>query len=396
MKKQARSFVLACLFATGCCWAVSARVLAQEEDPRITKIFADWKKRQDAIKVVRYKLEGKSVIPKGAIVDERMKPTGKPEADVEAKVSRMLLLDFSRGRLRFETDEPRYDSDTNKLYPETTIKTFDGKTGKQWRPRELNTHPLTGLKPTTAELGIGTGYMGGTSLGMAWRPLFLGHGSVPCEGLSHITLEAFLVLPDGEYLYVHGEGVRQGRACWVLRTHARKMTTTAFTELWVDKGRDSAVLRHAYLMGGVPREEFDISYVKTTQGWMPEKWTYVARNLLNKGTIQRQETAAVVSMTVDAALEDADFDIEIQPRMLTAEIKYSEPPPGEPPYRGKSNTRLIRIEDDGTRHEVEIVDGVEKKIGTSWFHWTALLLVSAGVLATCWACWRFITRRRKQ
>jgi hypothetical protein len=181
-----------------------------------------------------------------------------------------------------------------------------------------------------------------------------------------------------------------------LRTQAKKTGAKSYTEFWVDKSRDSAILRNSYVMNGLPREEFDISYVKTTQAWMPDKWTYVARNLLNKGSIQRVETASVTSMTVEPALEDGDFDIEIQPRMLTAEIKYSEPAPGEPAYCGKSKTTLIRIDDDGTRHEVEIVDGVESKVGTSWFRWSALLLVSAGVLATCWLCWRFVTRRAKQ
>lgn len=393
MKRETHSFALIWLFTAACCLAVNVRVAAQADDPRITKIFADWKKRQDAIKVVRYRMEGKSVIPKGSIVDERMKPTGKPEADVEAKVSRMLLVDFARGRFRFETDEPRYDSATNKLYPETTIKTFDGKTGKQWRPRELNTHPLTGLKSTTAELGIGTGYFGGAGLGIAWRPLFFGHGSVPCEGIARLTLDSLLVQPDPEIVYVHGEGVHQGRACWVLRTQTKKTGARSYTEFWVDKSRDSAILRNSYVMNGLPREEFDIAYVKTTQTWMPDKWTFVVRNLLNKGSIQRVETASVTSRTVDPTLEDADFDIEIQRRMLTAEITYSKPAPGEPPYRGKSNTRLIRIEEDGTRQEVQIVDGVEKKIGTSWSHWSLLLLVSTGVLATCWFALRFLKRR---
>ena len=375
---------------------ISARVAAQTDDPRITKIFADWKKRQDAIKVVRYRLEGKSVIPKGSFVDRMMKPLPEPTPgqDIEAKLTRSLLVDFVRGRIRIERDDPEYDEESKKVYPAVTIKTFDGKTGKQWRPRELNTNPRSDLTPTTAELGVGTGYLGGTSLGAGWRPLFLGHGSVACEGIVGVTMTTLLVLPDREEVFVHGEGVHQGRACWVVRTQARKAGSISFTELWVDKGRDSAIVRHAYLMtGGVPREEYDIEYRQTKQGWLAAKWTYTSRNLWNKGSVRRLESLAVVAATVDPPLEDAEFDIAIQPGMLTAEINYSEPKPGEPPYRATSETTLIRIDDDGGRQKVEIVDGVERiaRIGSSQL--VAYVLVAVAASCLSWFVWRLARRR---
>jgi hypothetical protein len=373
----------------------SGFVGAQPPDPRLEKVFADWQNRRTRTKAVLYRLRGESVQPKGCFTGQLDGyPPSKeiPPRDLVYPIKWTLLLDFATNRHRLETEEQEYDVSTDRLYPTVWTRIFDGEVLKSFRPRERNTHPLSGMGPTNADVAIGKGHIGmGAAFKTNYWPLFVGHGIVPWQE-GPIIPGKLKVQPDIEMVSVHGQGVHQGRPCLVLRTHALQRAFTAFDEFWVDPARDSAVVRQILMTNGIAFIEFDIEYQKTARGWLPRNWTTTQRDF-NKGKTVFLQRMRVEELTLEPPLRDADFQIEEKPGMLVTHLTYSAPLAGQGwAETPEPTTSHYRLGENGSRYQVVFVDGEERRLGYSRWWWTAALLVLAGLSG--WLIHRWKQARR--
>src|SRR5689334_9465460 len=81
---------------------------AEEIDPRLEKVLADWQKRQNSVQSARYEVRGEHKVPKGssnALDLYRFVPGLRsdqpiPPQDLVGTVSLKLFLDFEKGRHR--------------------------------------------------------------------------------------------------------------------------------------------------------------------------------------------------------------------------------------------------------------------------------------------------------
>ncbi len=349
---------------------------AQEPDPRLDKVFADWKKRQERARAVRYRVSGKATLPKGSLSladTERRFPKETPPRDIVTPLRRTMLLDFTTNRHRLETVGLEYHADTDKVYPRVVTRLFDGTAIKAWRPRELNTHPITGVRPTEPEIGVGKGHIGaGAGFEMSLLPFFVGHGTVMWRG-GPVIPGKLKGQPDRDLVYVHGAAVHQGRPCLVLRTQAVRRLSTSFDEFWVDPARESAIVRQFWMADKVAYVDFDIEYQATADGWLPLRWVCTQRDP-GSGKTAWIEQLRVEEVRLDPPVSDADFDIEEQPGMLVDHATYAPPKAGTWWDAPEPERTLYRIDEGGQRHEVLIEDGVERRRGSrSWWLATALI-----------------------
>lgn len=379
------------LFALGVLGLLtSEKTTAQEPDARLEKVFADWAKRRERTKSVRYVTRGETVLPKGSL----RAPIGQsssreaPPRDIVSRVTQTMLLDFEKQRHRLETEQEEYDAGTDKVYPRVVTRLFDGKRTGAWRPRELNTHPVTGVKPWEADIGYGSGYIGGgSSFEFGYWPFFLGHGIVGWQG-GTIIAGKLNVQPDRDLVTVHGQGVHQGRPCLVLRTLTKRRSMTSYDEFWVDTARDSAVVRQLYVINKTAFLELDIEYQTTEHGWLPRRWTCTDREVGTDKTVWISRHR-VEELRLDPPVSDADFRFEEKPGMLVREYVYATPNPTGPDPEPKATT--YRIGEEGKRREVVIEGGIERRVGFRW--WWAAPLVPA-VLLPAWLAYRRVKWRR--
>lgn len=360
--------------------AAAPCVMAQATDPRLQQILDDWQKRQQRTHNVRYVVRGDGVWSKGAWPTQPGKPPGpeRPPRDIVVQLGVVLLLDFDRNRLRLETDEERYDEATDKLYPQRMVRVADGSEAKMFFPREKNTHPQEGMRATSADVWFEKGYRGGDTLNIRYWPLLYAHGSIPSQG-EHPGPGKLRILPDPELLYVHGQAVSRDRPVWVLRTHAVKTARASFDEFWVDKERESAVVRYALVRGDVPVYEALIDYQETTRGWMPLRWTFTQRGRSGQTTFLERLHAE--ELLLDQPLAEADFEIEIRPGMLVDEYIVEKPKTGTIPA-GPPARKRFRAGEDGSLQAVsadQAVDQPAPPAPASRLWWLLLAIPVAGV-----------------
>lgn len=359
--------------------------LAQDADPQVERVFADWKKRQTLAKSVLYRVRGERIEPKGSWPDQIGRPSGNlPAKDIVSTSRRSVLLDFSTSRYRLEKEEELYHPGTDKLYPYVQTRVFDGIHVKSYRPRERNTHPDSGVGPTDPELGIGKGDLTRLALESVNWPLFVGHGSVPSKHRP-VLLTKLTVLPDPTLFYVHGRGVHQGRPSLVLRTHSRP--SGSYEEFWVDPARDSAIVRQLWYVTNKPCTDLDIAYDNPVHRWLPSKWTFTERdNGTGKTTLV--ERMRVEAVTLDPQVDNAAFQIQERPGMLVAHITH-EPPAAPGEFPPESKEQFYRIKEEGTIQEVVIEKGVVREVPSfRWFWWLLALVPAIGL-----GIWLLLRRR---
>ncbi len=353
--------------------AVARGAPAQGIDPRLQQVLDDWRKRQERTQNVRYVVRGEGVWSKGAWPTAPGEPPGRdrPPHDLVIQLGAVLLLDFAADRLRLETDEERYDEATDKLYPQRMVRVADRAGAKMYFPREKNTHPIEGKRDTDAEVWVETGYRGGDTLNIGYWPLVYAHGSIPQQG-ELIGPGKLRILPDPELLYVHGEAVYRDRPVWVIRTQAVNRGTPTFDEFWVDKGRQSAVVRYALVVKDVPEYETQIDYQDTTHGWMPLRWTLTQRL---SGRTTYVERCRVEDLVLDQSLGEADFQIDVRPGMLVDEFTVQKPKTGTIPV-GPAERKRFRVGDDGS---LQAMDEPIPLAPASRLWWLLLAIPAAGV-----------------
>jgi hypothetical protein len=361
-------------------------------DPQLEKVFSDWKKRQEQCTSVRYQVTGETIISKGSWHTRQLgyDPAVPPE-DTRSPVSRNILVDFSGSRYRFELEEQLYDKDTQRLYPNCSTRVFDGKAIKTYRPRELNTHPKRGLKPTDPELGIGTGAkeFPGAAVFIEHWPIFFAHGCICSRDTRIVPGKDFKVLPDIDTVYVHGRAAYQGRDCLIIRNHR---ISNCNDEWWVDVDRESAVVRYFWVVEPpYPDTEIEMDYKRTTEGSALKGWTKTKRDH-SSGKVLTVERMRVQSVEFSVANGASDFQIEQKPGILVAYVNH-RPSTAESFMPEPESTKLYRVDESGATHEVQFENGVERRVRsiTSWWWLLAVmmsLLVGAVVLHLWYRRWR--------
>src|SRR5262249_27885105 len=245
---------------------VGSRAAGQELDPRLKKILADWKKRQERVKTVRYRVEGESIAYKeGLALLARSFKTKPPTKDVRTRPSFTLLLDFTTNRHRLETQGYSFSGTTNELTKITKTIAYDGKqiVGVGPWTGESVTKQKPKTKETDAAIGTGTGVLQHAPFEPTQWPCFAAHGLVVISDSDQIIPGRLKFEPDMSLLGVHGQAVHNGRPCLVLRTPARKGGATTVEELWLETGRDGALARRRHLIDRIPRTDAAMQNPKT-------------------------------------------------------------------------------------------------------------------------------------
>ncbi len=292
---------------------------AQAPDPRLEKVFADWRQRRERIASVRYSVRGKHVIPKGSLTALVGGKSDVPPQDVTCNIQRTLSLDFGKGRHRLEVNDQEYDQQTGKFSASVWTMMFDGVVLKGITPRAVPAGDGGSSRGSAADVRVYTGDLQPAAFEAIHWPLFVGHGIVVANRDELIPGKWLNVRPDINLFVVHGQGVHAGRSCLVLRTQPRGQST-AFEEFWVDTARNSAIVRQVQYSRGRAFTDMDCSYEQTPHGWLVAGWTFTLRDV-NDGKTVFTERIRVEERAVNPVLTDADFQAEESPGLLVRETK---------------------------------------------------------------------------
>lgn len=382
---------LGALLSLGLSLALPRPAAAQANDPRLEKIFQDWARRQQAVRSIRYRVEGEEVYPKGSQNEILLKPSKNPfpSQDITCALKRTLLIDFSTGRYRLDLDEESYTFNTtggpgNRTQGAGTTL-FDGSVVKHVTQRDPKNRPAGDQSSRNPDMTVEEGDLKNEAFMSSYWPFFVGHGII--SNMYHeIAPGTLMDKPDIELFYIHGQGVHQGRPCLVVRSHPQRQNAT-IDELWVDPARESAILRQLQASSdGRPLTESDIQYQQTSHGWLPRSWIYTLRSGGRK--ITRQERLRVVELELDCAASNADFTPEEWPGMLIVKKRFGKPVDPVQPRILETEERLYRVNDSGSKFEVVFENGVERRRWAQpWLWW----LLGAPIAAL--VGW-FIYRRR--
>jgi outer membrane lipoprotein-sorting protein len=358
--------------------AYGAGVEAQAADQRVAKIFADWQKRQERIQTIRYKLAGEHLIAKGSLGDDYGRPTTPPSPphDIRCPFERLYLFDFTTGLYRIEVSEKIYVSKDKQVYLRSSVTVFDGREVRTLCPRQENSSFLFAPGNSNPDMVISTGNMRGVGFDTRYLPLFFAQGVVRTSE-DEIVSGRFKRLPAMDYFHVHGSGSLAGRSCLVLRTETLQMGTSSFDELWVDPGRDSAIVRYLTYSAGKPFNDSVIQYGKTTEGWLPQSWTFTT---FTGPKTDYTEKVTVQKIDLNPQVSQAEFHLEPEPGMLVQEFHHGESP--NPLFTPRAEIKSYRAGDLAAK--IPFIGGMEGKRWTIW--WLILATAVAGLFI--WLLWR--------
>jgi hypothetical protein len=128
-----------------------AEVIIQRVESRLNmealdKVFSDWQRRQHWFESVKFEVEGKHMVEKGAYTNEAFAILQKrnaprqpvPERDLEGDLFYSMLLDLAKGRHRRKHLDQSFYLNQGKLISDISEDTFDGAVMKCLMPKEKN------------------------------------------------------------------------------------------------------------------------------------------------------------------------------------------------------------------------------------------------------------------
>jgi hypothetical protein len=294
--------------------------LGQGIDPRLTKILADWQKRQDRINGVRYAASGTESVPKGAYTEVLTLTISKkgvfPREDWQGERTINWLIDFTTNRARLE-DSRHVAGPTGDLIPNVTTSVFNGYEYQTYAPRAANSSPFLERSPDHAELTITSGKGGRSDVEVCYCPMLIALGIVP--SVHHLLkFDPYKIPQDDQNVWrIHGESIHRGHQCIVLRSHPVMYAQPSFDECWVDPSRESAVVRYIIYSGKNPWSDYDIRYEDTPSGWLPSAWTTTMRF---NGKIFHSEEMQVNLCEINPSISDEDFELSVPPGTIVAKL----------------------------------------------------------------------------
>jgi hypothetical protein len=295
-------------------------VAGQEEDPPAIKaILRDWKKRQDRVKTVRYRVEGTLTFSKEAVAIENSSPRRKakwPKLELRAVALQQrffLLLDFTTNRHRVEHDSERWLISTGEILRKVKKEVFNGEVSKFFGYTVSKEGKKENTNPDTPDLTILSGCQVQARIDKNYAPVLAGHGIIAISDNEEFLPGKLKTMPDMSVLTVHGRGVYEGRSCVILRTHPYKGTRTHFREFWIDPARDSALVRIIDYSDKFPVRERTIVYEPTPGGWLTSSWSDIRRLKGPGGKVETysERRYRVVERSVNVLVTDADLDLPL-------------------------------------------------------------------------------------
>ncbi len=347
----------------------------EEDDPRLVKIFADWRKRRESVRGIQCSVQGERVFPRGSFVDDFGVPV-KPESpprDVILPMSWSLHLDFPTNRHRLEVEERDYDRRTGSSKRKVWINFFDGS-ALQWRePQEAADKGAGGAALQKPDGGVYTGNLKGAAFQQRFWPVFLASGVVMLPG--ELIYPGQLTPPmDSSACSVHGQAVREGRPCTVVRGF-NKSAEIAYQEYWVDVDRDSSVVRFLIGSKGRPAWDMDVQYEKSKSGWLPKSWTITVFE--EKSRVNQLERFRVKRIEVNQPMNETEFQFPVQPGILLRKTDMGEVDNGIPVPVIK-DSHFYRADENGDLTEVVIDNGTERRKISAW--WLISLVIASAVV----------------
>jgi outer membrane lipoprotein-sorting protein len=373
------------LFVFGCSLYIPCTARAQAPDPRLERMFADWKERQEDFKSVRYEIDGARVTARGSGTDSMGRPVKpeKPPRDISCPVHWVFLIDFTTGRYRREVNEVLYEVGTGKSYPRITLDAFDGSLIRGAMPRQANTTKNFTPSPSAPDVVTISGNLRAVPFQSEYLPIFFGHGIIRTMG-HEIFAGGFANQPDIANFHIHGNAVHSGRSCVVIRNQALKLSTTSYDEYWVDTGRKSSIVRYVEYSGGKVFNDISIDYKDVRNHWLPARWVFTHYNLGRTSFLDRM-TAEV---KIDPDFSDADFKFDASPGMLVEESHYGDSP--NPLVTPEAQRKFYTINESGIK--TEIIDGETVK---AWPVWKWAIPVAFLVISFCWLGFRRYKRAKR-
>ena len=351
-------------------------------DPKIQNILLDWKAKFNEYKSARYTLKGTIDEAGDLPIPEHLKGKEiRPLGEKTYPISALVLIDFTRGRIRIEETKRGASRDGRKWVPEYRVSAFDGCVYQTSLPRNRND-----LAPSDPDLAVSKGNLSSMIVDSYLWPVLLTHGIVPLPSLPP-RVDRLPKDHDPDEFIVSGPVIHDKRPCLVLKTEATRKTTY---ELWVDRGRLSAISRFIRWDDKLPSFRLDIRYQETTKPQVLESWSHISTA---GGKLTVVAKLSVESVQFDVPLDDSDYTLPVSPGMLVVEYDY--PPAGSGLDTRRPSQRSYRIGKDGSRTP----EGEEKGFTTvegiqippegkfRWIGWMASLLLFLACVAVCWR-WR--------
>jgi hypothetical protein len=176
-----------------------------------------------------------------------------------------------------------------------------------------------------------------------YEPMFFAAGIVPTRDI-RIRPTALGPTNDLGVFSFGGANIESGRRYEVIRESNK--------EYWIDRTRDSAIVKMVLQRETQPLLTIDIDYQQSSAGWLPRKWI---RNEYRNGRISMTEEAEVTRIDVDPSVGPSDFTLEPTPGMRVMEQRFFL---DSPTGRIRSEETRYVLGSDGNRMPLE--DGLPR------------------------------------
>lgn len=376
--------VLAALSVLAACAPVAAA-----DDPRVLRVIDAWKKRQTAVKVVRYEVEGTTHTTEAG-VRTFMEGTAPPTGGRTHLHKWNWLIDFPNNRYRFELMTSAPERQTGRpLVTEAKTTYYDGSVkmllwGAFGTPLPQSARPSFPWSDyTLIEGDLRQDYY---SFVGTYTPPFIAHGSPTTSRTPFLRPGRMTCAIEPQELRVQGEGVIDGAKCLVLRTQDPDGPNRGTKDFWVDLARDAAVVRENCYPGYTNKppsewnQQTNYRYQRVAGRWLSAGWTTTL--YWSPGQVGQVEEMQIKRIECEPAVSDADFRLHPEPGQLVA--KYYAAPGEWERARVYDESRVektpyYRISSAGSWVRVWFVNGVEVSGRLLWGTPAALVALVVAV-----------------
>jgi hypothetical protein len=299
------------------CVVIAGRASADDLD----RIMSDWSKRSDQIHCLKIVAEGETTDAKGfysrtiAAAQEPELSAKAPEGDVPPEdytyaERATFVLDFDHNLARKEKSWQEFSFVSFAHVPKFRVWLFDGKDMQLYEPRDAQIAAGHVPQESDAELTFAHKVLAGAFFETCDLAPFIGSAVFPTPQLT-VTPQRMRLPLDRNTFQINGTALLDGRIQHVLKTPSHGNNPGRYVEMWVDLARDSIVTR--WIHHGIQRIQFDICYVHSANGWMPETWKY---QWWKNDRLARWSQMRVVETAINPNVGAISFRIEPTPGMI--------------------------------------------------------------------------------
>ena len=364
------------------CGYVSIGLTAHADERE--QVLADWQQRRERIQSVRYSITGSIEVKPDPGLNEMYAKMGAvlPTYDHPLEIKATILLDLANRRFRIDKREEVFSAESKRWVPQVTTDAYDGKVYQTAVPRDQNNRG-----PTEPDMCLSTGNLEHAAPAFDYWPIFFAHGIVPTVN-APLRPNDLPIRHELDEFELRGTINVMGRPCTVMRTEPISAQKSLSDEFCIDRGRQSAVVRHVYFAGKDPWNRLDSQFEETPDGWLPKTW---ACTWTSNGKVERISRFVVESREVNPVEQEDDFTLPIKPGMIVLSDQYAELGSGLDPtwparatYRVAESGKWVELNSKG----FTTIEGVELPPESAWnrIKWwligglmTTVLIVFAGL-----------------